>query len=226
MAAERNLLIVDGDAVAAGALAEQLSLGGEFAVRIAASCRAALASAAESTPDLVLTAARLPDATAAEFVAELRAREVVEPVLILVGPDGDSDAAAAVDAGADDRESLPIRISALIGRVRSHLTRHEAGQDAVIALGPYAFRPGAKLLTVEDRKIRLTEKETAILRYLHRVAAPVARDVLLSEVWGYTSGVTTHTLETHIYRLRQKIELDPAAASILVTDPAGYRLMA
>ena len=79
----------------------------------------------------------------------------------------------------------------------------------------------------KKRKIRLTEKETAILKYLCRTGNKVvARDVLLSEVWGYNAGVTTHTLETHVYRLRQKIEADPSNAILLVTEPGGYRLNA
>ena len=74
--------------------------------------------------------------------------------------------------------------------------------------------------------MRLTEKETAILRYLYRSGQnPVSREVLLQEVWGYNSGVTTHTLETHIYRLRQKIEKDPANAALLVTEAGGYKLV-
>jgi DNA-binding response OmpR family regulator len=74
--------------------------------------------------------------------------------------------------------------------------------------------------------VRLTDKETAILRYLYRAGQkPVSREILLQEVWGYNSGVTTHTLETHIYRLRQKIERDPANAALLVTEAGGYKLV-
>ena len=74
--------------------------------------------------------------------------------------------------------------------------------------------------------MRLTEKETAILKFLLRAGdEPVSRDVLLNDVWGYHADVTTHTLETHIYRLRQKIEADPANAQLLVTEGGGYRLM-
>ena len=91
----------------------------------------------------------------------------------------------------------------------------------------YTFRPAAKVLqdTVKNRRIRLTEKECSILKFLYRAGGrPVARQVLLNEVWGYNAAVTTHTLETHIYRLRQKIEQDPANASLLLTEGGGYRL--
>jgi DNA-binding response OmpR family regulator len=106
------------------------------------------------------------------------------------------------------------------------LRQHEASEDAVFTIGPYTFRPSSKLLlNPEGNKVRLTEKETSILRYLYRAGEqPVPRETLLGDVWGYNSGVTTHTLETHIYRLRQKIEKDAAAPTILVTESRGYKL--
>ena len=78
----------------------------------------------------------------------------------------------------------------------------------------------------DQRKVRLTDKETAILKYLYRAGdKAVAREKLLDEVWGYNAAVTTHTLETHVYRLRQKIEEDPSTAKLLVTEAGGYKLI-
>ena len=86
-------------------------------------------------------------------------------------------------------------------------------------------RPPRCCWTSSGKKIRLTEKETNILKYLYRAGEkPVSREELLAEVWGYNAGVTTHTLETHVYRLRQKIETDPANAKLLLTEAGGYRL--
>ena len=93
-------------------------------------------------------------------------------------------------------------------------------------IGPYTFHPSAKLLQADGRKVRLTEKETNILKFLHASAGTVPREILLHEVWGYGPAVATHTLETHIYRLRKKIEQDPAKAQILLTEGGGYRLSA
>ncbi len=103
-----------------------------------------------------------------------------------------------------------------------------SSEDAEFQVGPYTFRPSSKnLVGVDGAKLRLTEKEAAILRYLHRAdQQPVAREMLLKHVWGYNSNVTTHTLETHIYRLRQKIESNPADAQLLVTEGGGYKLIA
>ncbi len=97
----------------------------------------------------------------------------------------------------------------------------------MLTIGPYSFDPAAKLMSDEtsSRMVRLTEKETAILQFLYRAGRAIGRDTLLGQVWGYNAGVTTHTLETHIYRLRRKIERNPARAEILVTEPGGYRLL-
>jgi DNA-binding response OmpR family regulator len=132
-----------------------------------------------------------------------------------------------LEAGANDYIAKPFRLAELLARLRAQLRIFENSEDAVFNIGPYVFRPAAKLLqeAVKNRRIRLTEKEAAILKFLYRAGTkPVARQVLLNEVWGYNAAVTTHTLETHIYRLRQKIEPDPSNARLLVTEGGGYRL--
>jgi DNA-binding response OmpR family regulator len=147
---------------------------------------------------------------------------------MLTGHDSDSDAILGLESGANDYVTKPFKFAVLLARIRAQLRQHEQSEDAVFQLGPYTFKPAQKMLLDErERKIRLTEKETNILKYLYRAqAVVVARDVLLHEVWGYNAGVTTHTLETHIYRLRQKIEPDPSNARLLVTESGGYRLVA
>ena len=145
---------------------------------------------------------------------------------MLTGHTTDSDTILGLDAGANDYVSKPFKFPVLLARIRAQLRQHEQSEDAVFTIGPYTFKPAAKMLLDDDeKKIRLTEKETNILKFLYRAnESVVARDVLLHEVWGYNAGVTTHTLETHIYRLRQKIEPDPSNARLLVTESGGYRL--
>ena len=102
-----------------------------------------------------------------------------------------------------------------------------SSEDAVFSVGPYTFRPAKKLLhePINNRRIRLTGKESAILKFLYRSdSRPVDRQILLHEVWGYNPAVTTHTLETHIYRLRQKMERHPRNPVLLLTENGGYRL--
>jgi DNA-binding response OmpR family regulator len=147
---------------------------------------------------------------------------------MLTAAQTDADTILGLDSGANDYVVKPFRLSVLLARLRAQLRQHEQSEDAVFMIGPYTFRPSAKVLIHGEtkKKVRLTEKETSILKYLYRSGANVVgRDILLEEVWGYSADVTTHTLETHVYRLRQKIESDPFDPKILITKPGGYRLV-
>jgi DNA-binding response OmpR family regulator len=153
----------------------------------------------------------------------LRKNGFKAPIIMLTGHNTDSDAILGLDSGANDYVTKPFRFAVLLARICAQLRQHETSEDAVLTIGPHAFRPGSKLLlNPKGSKVRLTEKESSILRYLYRAGErPVSREKLLQEVWSYNSGVTTHTLETHIYRLRQKIERDAAAPAILLTEAAA-----
>ena len=227
--AGKKILLVDDDMALRQSLAEQLRLFEEFATVEADSGAAALAAARDDHVDAVLLDIGLPDMDGREVCKLLRRHGVSAPIIMLTAADSDADAILGLDSGANDYVTKPFRLNVLMARLRAQLRLHEQSETAVFAIGPYSFRPAAKLLVDEagGRKIRLTEKETAILKYLYRAGdRVVGRDTLLGEVWGYNAGVTTHTLETHVYRLRQKIERDPAQAEILVTEPGGYRLVA
>ena len=228
MATTRRILIVDDDDTLRGSLAEQLELHEGFAVHQAADGRTALELTEEHTFDVILLDVGLPDTDGRDLCRLLRRRGVKTPVIMLTAHDSDADTILGLDSGANDYISKPFRLGVLLARLRAQLRQHELSDDATFAIGPYHFKPAAKMLVAQatNRKLHLTEKETAILKYLYRTGdRPVSRDVLLDEVWGYNTGVTTHTLETHIYRLRQKIEPDPSNAKLLVTEPGGYRLV-
>ncbi len=228
MAQLRKILLVDDDDDLREALSEQLVMTEDFDVFEAGSGSAALARAKEGLYDLVILDVGLPDTDGRELCRVMRKQGVKCPILMLTGHDSDADTILGLDAGANDYVTKPFKFPVLLARIRAQLRQHEQSEDAVFQVGPYTFRPSMKMLITEDeKKIRLTEKETNILKFLYRKTdGVVPRDVLLHEVWGYNAGVTTHTLETHIYRLRQKIEPDPANASILVTESGGYRLVA
>jgi DNA-binding response OmpR family regulator len=228
MSSGHQILIVDDDDMLRHALAEQLELHEEFSVSEAATAAKALDLTKTHRFDAVLLDVGLPDMDGRALCRLMRRGGVRSPVLMLTGADSDADTILGLDAGANDYITKPFRLDVLLARLRAQLRQHEASEDAVFTIGPFTFRPSAKLLTDENgkRKIRLTEKETAILKFLYRAGArSVGRDTLLNEVWGYNAGVTTHTLETHVYRLRQKIEKNPAKAEILITDGGGYRLV-
>ena len=227
MANLKKILLVDDDDDLREALSEQLVMTEEFDVFEAGTGAQGMERVKEAIYDLVVLDVGLPDTDGRELCRLMRKQGVKCPVLMLTGHDSDADTILGLDAGANDYVTKPFRFPVLLARIRAQLRQHEQSEDAVFQLGPYTFKPAMKmLLTEEDKKIRLTEKETNILKFLYRAQeGVVARDVLLHEVWGYNAGVTTHTLETHIYRLRQKIEASPEQPSLLVTEPGGYRLV-
>lgn len=228
MPALKKILLVDDDADLRDALADQLVLTEDYDVFEAETGAAGLEKARAQVHDLVILDVGLPDMDGREVCRLMRKQGVKSPILMLTGHATDADAILGLDSGANDYVAKPFKFPVLLARLRAQLRTHEQSEDAIFQLGPYTFKPAMKMLIDDsDRKIRLTEKETNILKFLYRSSEGVVpRDVLLHEVWGYNAGVTTHTLETHIYRLRQKIEPDPSNARLLVTESGGYRLVA
>ncbi|RMD90581.1 MAG: DNA-binding response regulator [Alphaproteobacteria bacterium] len=223
----KRILLVDDDEDLRHALAEQLALHEEFEPSEASTASEGIERARESNPDMILLDVGLPDIDGREACRMLRRAGIKVPIIMLTGADTDADTILGLESGANDYVTKPFRFGVLLARMRAHLRQHEQSEDAVFQVGPYVFKPAAKLLLDEARgaKIRLTEKETAILKYLYRAnGKAVSREELLNEVWGYNAGVTTHTLETHVYRLRQKMEENPSDARVLRTEPGGYRL--
>jgi len=227
MTAIRKILLVDDDSMLRQTIQEQFALHDEFDLDEADTGSTGLEKAKASLYGLILLDVGLPDLDGREVCRLMRKAGVTCPIVMLTGADSDADTILGLDAGANDYVTKPFKFGVLLARIRAHLRSHEQSEDAVFKIGPYTFRPSAKMLiTEQERKIRLTEKETSILKFLYRSGEKVVgRDVLLHEVWGYNSGVTTHTLETHIYRLRQKIEPDPSNVALLVTESGGYKLV-
>jgi DNA-binding response OmpR family regulator len=225
----RPILIVEDDAALRATLAEQLAIAGDLEADEAESASEAAAKlgGADARYDAILLDVGLPDADGRDFCAQLRRDGKRMPVIMLTGADAEQDVVRGLDAGANDYVAKPFRLHELLARLRAQLRVFDDSEDAVFGIGPYLVRPGARLLTepARGRRIRLTGKESSILKHLYRAGGkPVPRRVMLNEVWGYSSSVTTHTLETHVYRLRRKMEPDPSNARLLLTEAGGYRL--
>lgn len=227
MSTARKILIIDDDDDLRESLSDQFALHDEFDSLAAENASQGLELSKSEHIDLILLDVGLPDMDGRESCKILRKNGFKSPIIMLTGQDSDADMILGLESGANDYVTKPFRFSVLLARVRAQLRQHEQSEDAVFSIGPYTFRPATKTLINDGgSKVRLTEKETSILKYLYRAGEKVVtRDVLLHEVWGYNAGVTTHTLETHIYRLRQKIEIDPSNAEILLTEMGGYKLM-
>jgi DNA-binding response OmpR family regulator len=225
MSTTRKVLIVDDDEGLRDSLCEQLAMHEDFEPVTAETAGRAIEMLKGDHIDLVLLDVDLPDMDGREACKVMRKQGYKGPVVMLTGQTSDADTILGLDSGANDYVTKPFRFAVLLARIRAQL--REQSEDAVFQIARFTFKPAAKLLLDEKgAKIRLTEKETSILKYLYRTGEKVvSREVLLQEVWGYNAGVTTHTLETHIYRLRQKIEKDPSNAEVLVTETGGYKLV-
>lgn len=224
---KRRILVVDDDADLRETLVEQLRSQPEFDIVEAGTANDALKVLRESNVELTILDVGLPDMDGREAVKLMRQEGFNSPILMLTGHDTEADEIKGLDSGANDYLTKPFRFPVLLARINAALRQHDQSEDAVFTIGQYSFQPAVKTLETSDgSKVRLTDKETSILKYLYRQGPKtITRDVLLKEVWGYNNRVTTHTLETHIYRLRQKIERDPSNARLLVTEDGGYRLV-
>lgn len=227
MSNTRKILIVDDDEDLRESLKDQLLLHEEFDCVTAGTAAKGMELTKADHIDLLILDVGLPDIDGREVCKLIRRAGFKSPIIMLTGNVSDADQILGLDAGANDYVTKPFKFAVLLARIRAQLRQHEQSEDAIFAIGHYSFKPASKLLVDEKgAKIRLTEKETSILKYLYRAGEKViSREVLLHEVWGYNAGVTTHTLETHIYRLRQKIEKDPSSAELLVTEAGGYKLV-
>ena len=229
MPGQKAILLVDDDARLRATLAEQLARDGEFLAVGAASL-----GEAESrllAPDMgynaVILDVGMPDGDGRDLCARLRRDGINVPVIILTGADDEADIVRGLNSGANDYVVKPLRFAELLARLRAIIRTFERSNDAVFAIGPYTFCPSVRMLREprRNRCIRLTGKEAAVLTVLYRAGTkPVPRRVLLSEVWGYDAAATTNTVETHIYRLRQKLDPDRSDVQLLLTNGDGYRL--
>lgn len=225
----KRILIVDDDGPLAETLCEDLKLRESFDCVVAGTAADALGVVHGKQFDAIILDVGLPDMDGHQVCRLMRRDGVTSPILMLTAATHDADAILGLDSGANDYITKPCKMGILMARLRAHLRQHERSDDAAIRVGPFTFIPAKKLLIAREgnHKVRLTEKETEVIKYLYRAdGRPVRREVLLNEVWGYDPAVTTHTVETHIYRLRRKIGEVPATAAILVTDRGGYKLIA
>jgi DNA-binding response OmpR family regulator len=228
MSAARHILIGDDNPALRSTLSLALETQGSFTVTVAEDSASVLAVARTRGRhfDAILLGFA-PDGSGAALCAELRRMAVRVPIILVTAANDEEDVVRGLDAGANDYVVKPFRMAELIARLRAQIRAFETSEDAVLIVGPYHFRPGVRTLTdpTSNRRVRLTEKEAAVLKHLYRAGShPVSRQALLREVWGYATGASTHTVETHIYRLRRKIEPDIATARILINQDGGYRL--
>ena len=221
-----RLLIVDDDAYLRTSLRQQFVAEGFHNIFDVGSATGLNTALKEANPDLILLDIQMPDGNGVEICKRLRREGFTKPIVMLTAKNAESDIIEGLEAGANDYVTKPLRMDELLARIHTQLRQFKASDDARFELADLNFVPDNKMLHKMEcgRMQALTEKETTILKFLYRAfPESVTKDELLTEVWGLQNGLTTHTLETHIYRLRQKIGR-LTKTPIVITTENGYRL--
>ena len=222
-----RILLVDDDDYLRNVLSSQLRRKGVLAFAEAARASEAFDQVDTFKPDLILLATEFPDGNGFDICQRLRARGFQKLIILLTAGVDEKDIVRGLDKGANDCIAKPMRFSELLSLVRAQLRQSKTSDDVRFITQNVEFQPNKKTLTFSDTQqvVFLTEKETMMLKKLFQIwPDAISKEDLLSEVWGYRHMVATHTLETHIYRLRKKIARH-TEAPIVETTQEGYRLV-
>jgi DNA-binding response OmpR family regulator len=225
----RPILIIEDDNEFREVLADQVASSGMYQPIEASTLEEASRhlGLAEARFDSIILDVNLPDGDGRDFCAQVRAQGHTMPIIMLTGSTAEDDVVSGLNAGANDYMGKPFHLGELLARLRTQIQLFDKSGTAAFTVGPFTFRPAEKVLvrTATKERIDLTAKEVQIIKFFCRHENQVvSRKVLLEEVWGYNAGVDSHTLETHMYRLRQKIEVDSKNCRLLMTVAGGYRM--
>ena len=221
-----KILLINNDKDLGEALVFQLRLGEKYQIIETSDETSSLAQINNNFCDLVIINSQSSALKECNLTKSLRSTGYKKPIIILINRNNNLDNSDDHNHKADEYIIKPFRYQVLLKSIETQLHKFKKSENTQYSIGNYVFKPNSKILeSNKNRSIRLTEKENNILKFLYKnLGNTVSRETLLHEVWGYNSKVTTHTLETHIYRLRQKIEDDPSNACFLITEPGGYKL--
>ena len=219
----RKILIVDDSRELLEGL--EVNLVGEgYSVLKATRGDAAVKMAVEESPALIVLDVMLPRMNGFDVCRELRRRGIDTPVIMLTARDGEVDRIAGLEIGADDYVTKPFSVRELIARIGAQLRRRARENVAVerYSFGEVDLDFEGQQCTRRGKPVRLTSREFEILKLLvrHR-GGVVSRERILTQVCGYDTGATTRTVDTHIARLRRKLERDPARPSYIVSVYGG-----
>jgi DNA-binding response OmpR family regulator len=221
-----KILLINNDKDLGEALAFQLTLFEKYQIIETNDETSALIQINNNFCDLVIINSQSSTLKECNLSKNLRSAGYKKSIIILINRNSNLDNSDDHNHKADKYMIKPFRYPVLLKSIETQLHKFKKSENTQYNIGNYVFKPNSKILeSNKGRSIRLTEKENNILNFLYKnLRNTVSRETLLHEVWGYNSKVTTHTLETHIYRLRQKIEDDPSNACFLITEPGGYKL--
>ena len=215
-----RVLVVEDEVRQAAALKRGLEAEG-FAVDVAGSGTDGLWLATEQPYDAIVLDVMLPGLNGYKVCAELRAKEIWTPVLMLTAKDGELDEAEALDTGADDFLSKPFSYVVLVARLRALLRRGATTRPPVLRVGSVDLDVAARLCVVDGEPVELTPREFSVVEYLmRRQGEVVPKSEILEHVWDFAFDGGDNVVEVHVSALRRKL----GPASIETVRGAGYRM--
>ena len=227
MVKRKTILFVSEALLLKELLLDQLQKQGEYLLEESLSVTEAISLIVKEHFDCILIDSSLADVSLSNLCKNIRQEGVRSPIILVAEELGEDVAIAALDAGANDYVLKPFKINVLVAKIRSNIRQFEQSEFAILRFGRFSFKPCDKILLNNSSKeeVRLTDKETAIIKLLYLSGGEVVtRATLLEEVWGYNTTLTTHTLETHIYRIRQKVGNASSGQDFIATESEGYRM--
>ena len=227
MVKRKTILFVSEALLLKELLLDQLQKQGEYLLEESLSVTEAISLIVKEHFDCILIDSSLADVSLSNLCKNIRQEGVRSPIILVAEELGEDVAIVALDAGANDYVLKPFKINVLVAKIRSNIRQFEQSEFAILRFGRFSFKPGDKILLNNSSReeVRLTDKETAIIKLLYLSGGEVVtRATLLEEVWGYNTTLTTHTLETHIYRIRQKVGNASSGQDFIATESEGYRM--
>lgn len=215
-----RVLVVEDEVRQAAALKRGLEAEG-FAVDVANNGNDGLWLATEQSYDVIVLDVMLPGLNGFKVCAQLRAKQIWTPVLMLTAKDGELDEAEALDTGADDFLSKPFSYVVLVARLRALLRRGATSRPPVLEVGSIELDVAARSCTVDGRPVELTPREFSVVEYLMRRQGEVVPKVeILEHVWDFAFDGGDNVVEVHVSALRRKL----GSAAIETVRGAGYRM--
>jgi DNA-binding response OmpR family regulator len=220
MVSFKNITIISDDIEFVDALGGLLEDSENYNIKMVNSTNLKTKNAFDNLPEIIIVDSFTALLNKNFLTESLSGMINLVPVLYLSQDDHDAN-----DANFTNLPK-PIYFPQLLKVIKKEMRDFVINKNREIEIGPYSFNYLMKrLVTKTGSEIRLTEMETKILNFLYKSNGKlIKRDTLLTEVWGYKSEVMTHTLETHIYRLRKKISRNCISQTLLVSESGGYRL--
>ena len=223
---QKNFLLFEPDELLRNTWLEQISINRDLNVKAVSTFEDLQSQLKKSSFDLIIMGSDREIYCFSSIRRFIKEAEITDVVLFIT--EAETSGASSFEENIENHYFIekPLKIKHLIKKISTILAKISNSNEITHEIGPFVFFPLRKVIMLGDEtKVELTEKEVDILKCLiSSDEETVDRDVLLKQVWNYSSDVTTHTLETHIYRLRQKLEIDTSIPRLIISKGGGFKI--